>query len=113
MNLWFLNPPPSANLDEKILIKRVVGLPGETISINNGLVYIDGMLLNEPYIYEKANHDFGPYVVPKNSVFVMGDNRNNSYDSRSWGALPINNLIGKAEFRYYPLNEIGILSCKY
>lgn len=103
------NPPQAANLDDKVLIKRVIALPGETIAIKNGLVYINGMPLNEPYIFEKAIHDFGPYIVPNDAVFVMGDNRNNSYDSRSWGALPVNNIIGKAELRYYPLNKIGIL----
>lgn len=103
------NPPPSANIKKEALIKRVIGLPGETISIKNGTVYINGMPFNEPYIMEKPRQDFQPYLVPENTVFVMGDNRNDSFDSRFWGPLPIQNIIGKADFRYYPLHEIGTL----
>lgn len=109
-DIVIFNPPPTAQLDEKVLIKRVVGLPGETIAVKNGSVLINGTPIEEPYISEKPRSDFGPYLIPNNEVFVMGDNRNNSFDSRFWGPLPINNIIGKAEFRYYPLNEIGILS---
>lgn len=104
------NIPETADNDEKVLIKRVIGLPGETISVKSGIVYINERSLNEPYIFEKPKDDFGPYVIPDDSLFVMGDNRNKSYDSRYWGPLPISNLIGKAEVRYYPLKEIGTLS---
>lgn len=100
-------PPPSAYLDEKFLIKRVIGLPGETISIQDGVVYINGKALDEPYILEKTKDDFGPYEIPEDSIFVMGDNRNGSYDSRSWGPVPMDNLVGKALFRYYPLSQWG------
>ncbi|MDF9408165.1 MAG: Signal peptidase I S [Pelotomaculum sp. PtaB.Bin013] len=106
------NPPESADLNEKVLIKRVIGLPGETISIKGGLVYINGKQLDEPYILEKPNTDFAPFMVPDNELFVMGDNRNNSYDSRFWGPVSLANIIGKAEFRYYPINEIGTLAPK-
>lgn len=103
-------PPKTANLNEGMLIKRVIGLPKETILIKSGIVYINDVPLSEPYEAEKPKDDFGPYTVPDNTVFVMGDNRNSSYDSRFWGALPINNITGKAQIRYYPLNEIGILT---
>ncbi|MCG9968477.1 signal peptidase I [Pelotomaculum terephthalicicum JT] len=104
------NPPQSANLSEKVLIKRVVGLPGETISVKSGSVYINGKQINEPYILEKSSMDFAPLEIPDNEIFVMGDNRNISYDSRFWGPLPLANIIGKAEFRYYPINEMGIIN---
>lgn len=102
-------PPLNSYLDEKFLIKRVIGLPGETISIQDGLVYINGVDLDEPYILEKPKEDFGPYEIPEDCVFVMGDNRNGSYDSRAWGPVPLENLVGKALFRYYPLSQFGTI----
>lgn len=105
------DPPASVKTKDDIpFIKRVIGLPGETISIKSGVVYINGALLNEPYISEKPFGDFKPYIIPDNMIFLMGDNRNDSYDSRSWGPLPVQNIIGKAEFRYYPFNDIGTIN---
>lgn len=104
------DPPPAANSKSDIpFIKRVIGLPGETISIKKGTVYINGEPLDEPYLSEKPAGDFKPFMIPDGTIFLMGDNRNNSHDSRFWGALPLQNIIGVAEFRYYPFNEIGIL----
>jgi signal peptidase I len=104
------DPPPAANSKNDIpFIKRVIGLPGETIAIKKGVVYINGEPLGESYLAEKPKGDFGPFVIPDGTIFLMGDNRNNSLDSRFWGPLPLQNIIGVAEFRYYPLNEIGIL----
>lgn len=104
------NPPPSAHSKTEIpFIKRIIGLPGETLSVKNGTVYINGEPLNETYILEKPRADFEPYTIPDAMIFLMGDNRNNSNDSRYWGALPIENIIGKAEFRYYPFTEIGTI----
>lgn len=104
------DPPPSANSKTEIpFIKRIIGLPGETISIKNGTVYINGEPLNEPYILEKPRANFQPLIIPDNTIFLMGDNRNNSFDSRFWGPLPVENIIGIAEFRYYPFNEIGTI----
>jgi signal peptidase I len=104
------DPPPAANSKNDIpFIKRVIGLPGETISIKRGTVYINGEPLNEPYLSEEPAGDFKPFVIPDGTIFLMGDNRNNSHDSRFWGPLPLQNIIGVAEFRYYPFNEIGIL----
>ncbi len=105
------DPPASFKSKDDIpLIKRVIGLPGETIAIKNGIVYINGAPLDEPYILEKPKNDFKPYVIPENNIFLMGDNRNNSSDSRYWGPLPVQNVIGKAEFRYYPFNHIGTIN---
>lgn len=99
------NAPPASERKD-VLIKRVIGLPGDNIAIKQGTVYINGAPLNEPYILEKAEHDFKPFTVPENSVFVMGDNRNNSYDSRFYGTVPVSNVIGKAIVRYYPFDKV-------
>ncbi|NLI13136.1 MAG: signal peptidase I [Peptococcaceae bacterium] len=105
------NPPATFKSNDDIpLIKRVIGLPGETISIKDGIVYINGAPLNEPYILEKPKTDFRPYVIPENNIFLMGDNRNKSNDSRYWGPLPVQNIIGKAEFRFYPFADIGTIN---
>lgn len=104
-------PPAAAQSNDDIpFIKRVIGLPGETVSVKKGTVYINGEPLNEPYILEKPVVDFKPYTIPANAIFVMGDNRNHSNDSRYWGPLPVQNIIGKAQFRYFPFNEIGTLN---
>lgn len=104
------DPPPAANSKSDIpFIKRVIGLPGETISIKRGTVYINGEPLDESYLSEEPAGDFKPLIIPDGTIFLMGDNRNNSHDSRFWGPLPFQNIIGVAEFRYYPFNEIGIL----
>ena len=102
-------PPPKANATEDF-IKRVIGLPGETLKITNGTTYINGQPLYEPYILEKPVNDYGPITIPQGYVFVMGDNRNNSDDSRVWGLLPIQNITGRTLFRYWPLNHFGALA---
>ena len=75
--------------------------------------YVNGKPLYEPYVVEKSNDDFGPIVVPADSVFVMGDNRNNSDDSRMWGFLPTKNITGRSLFRYWPMNQIGPLAFRF
>ena len=96
----------------KIFIKRVIGLPGETVNIIDGKVYINDSEepLDDSYTKEIPNAvNFGPYYVPSNSYFVMGDNRNNSYDSRYWIHTYVteDQILGKAIFRYFPFNKIG------
>ena len=85
-------------------MKRIVGLPGETIEGRDGAVYIDGVMLEEPYIREVSYEEFGPYEIPEDAYFMMGDNRTNSWDSRYWlnKFLHREAIIGKAEFEYYP-----------
>ena len=90
-------------------IKRVIGLPGEVVTIEEGKVFVDGALMQESYI-KTTFHADGTWEVPRGEIFVMGDNRNNSSDSRSWGTVPLNNIIGKALFVYWPIEQWGALT---
>ena len=94
---------------KELLIKRVIGLPGETVEVRDGNVYVDGQMLDEPYLAQPTLGRYGPTVVPPFHVFVMGDNRNASNDSRSFGAIPYDNIIGKAWVSYWPLNDVGMV----
>jgi signal peptidase I len=89
-------------------IKRVIGLPGDRIKIDQGVVYINGSQLQEPYIAAPPNYP-GEWTVPAGNLFVLGDNRNNSSDSHAWGFLPEENVLGKAELVYWPLKDWMIL----
>lgn len=86
------------------LIKRVIGLPGETISIQNSEVMVNGIPLEEPYIAQSPIYD-GEWTIGEGQLFVLGDNRNDSSDSHQWGLLPIENVIGKAMLIYWPPPE--------
>lgn len=90
--------------ETQTFIKRVIGLPGETVTISDGKVYIDGQPLEEDYLKEDMKGDYGPYVVPEDSYFVLGDNRNNSKDSRKWDNTFVTSdkILAKALFIYYP-----------
>jgi signal peptidase I len=89
-------------------IKRVIGLPGETLAIHDGQVWIDGKALVEPYLNEPPNYTLDPVRVPAGHLFMLGDNRNNSQDSHVWGPLPIENVIGQAAVRFWPLTRLGV-----
>ncbi len=96
--------PPN---DSRDYIKRVIGLPGETVEIKNGRVFINSRPISEPYKNKSADFsNFGPFKLPKNSYFVMGDNRPNSSDSRVFGPLEKSRIIGKAVFIYWPISRI-------
>ena len=86
---------PFPDDEEKDYIKRIIGLPGETIEGKDGIVYINGRPLNEDYVLEKLDEDFGPYQVPEGRYFMMGDNRNCSEDSRVW----VNKFVEKDKIR--------------
>lgn len=86
------------------LIKRVIGLPGETITIRNGEVLVNGRKLEEPYIAQSPVYS-GDWTVGEGQLFVLGDNRNDSKDSHQWGLLPTDNVIGKAMVIYWPPSE--------
>lgn len=90
-------------------IKRVIGLPGDVVTIADGKVYIDDVLMQESYTQVNNGAD-GSWEVPEDGIFVMGDNRNNSSDSRTWGTVPVNNIIGKALFVYWPIDQWGALT---
>jgi signal peptidase I len=93
---------------EQEYIKRIIGLPGDTVSINNGDVYVNGQELNEPYI-AATTRTRGEWEVPGGHFFVLGDNRNNSQDSRNFGFVSDENVIGKAIFIYWPPADWGII----
>ncbi len=96
--------------DEEDLVKRVVALPGETIEAKNQRVYINGKELKEPYLDPNTvTADFVKVKVPPNHVFVMGDNRSNSKDSRSLGTISYDQIIGRADLIYWPLNHFKFL----
>jgi signal peptidase I len=106
---------------ERDFIKRVIGLPGETLEVRNKKVYIDGTPLEEPYVHfifppdengsgdftDPSRPDYGPVTVPADSYFMMGDNRDNSQDSRYWGFMPRSYVKGKALFVYFSFGEGG------
>jgi signal peptidase I len=106
--------PPVADL-----VKRVIGLPGEIISLHDGDVYINGRFLPEPFLPPDVRHDTYPgpdsnayalnhaYRIPAGEVYVMGDNRPNSCDSRYWGPIPESTIVGKVDLRIWPLSRIG------
>ena len=91
------------------LIKRVIGLPGESVSVHNGIVKVNGVALTEPYIAAPPAYD-DDQVVPAGELYVLGDNRNDSRDSHQWGLLPIENVIGKAVLIYWPPKEWQVIN---
>jgi signal peptidase I len=111
-DIIIFNSPSPLESNEPPLIKRVIGIPGDTVEIINTQVYVNGELLNEPYVNEPcrpsrcndAIWELGP-----NGYFVMGDNRNNSRDSRVFGPIQRDHIIGEALFRFWPPENIGII----
>ena len=97
---------------DKNLIKRVIGLPGETVEIKEGYVYVDGKKLDEPYVKEQGisdlviGGDMAPVTVPDGELFCCGDNRGVSLDSRSIGTISMDQIVGKVKLRLYPFNSI-------
>ncbi len=88
------------------LIKRVIGLPGETVSIRDNQVFIDGAPLAEEYLDDVVQRDYGPQQVPAGHIFVLGDNRGASNDSRYFGAVSLEQVLGRAWLSYWPLSEL-------
>lgn len=105
---WYPNDPSDS------YIKRVIGMPGETIEIRAGTIFVNGARLEEPYLDSERNRrrdiNLYPTVVKPHYYFVMGDNRDRSSDSREWGLVPEKYIYGKAMFRFMPLSEAGSIS---
>ncbi len=94
---------------ERDFVKRIIGLPGENVEIIEGKVHINGQPLQEPYVRYPSNYSWGPRKVGKDEFFVLGDNRLNSHDSRAWGMLPRENIVGKALLCYWPPQYWGLM----
>lgn len=94
-----------------MLIKRVIGLPGETVSVRDGQVSINGQALAEPYITQACRVRCNDSItLAADEYYVMGDNRNVSVDSRAFGALPFSNIVGKVILRFFPLDRVGLIT---
>jgi signal peptidase I len=90
-------------------IKRIIGVPGDVVEVSNFQVKVNGVVLIEPYIAAEPGYN-GSWTVPEDSLFVLGDNRNSSSDSHAWGFVPMDEVIGKALFVYWPFKEIQSLT---
>lgn len=101
----FYGSEESGHPDE-VYVKRIIALPGEQVAVYDGKTYVQGMPLDEEYVREAPFGNYGPYRVPENSYFMMGDNRNDSRDSRYWGAIPRENLIGRAVCVFWPASRV-------
>lgn len=91
---------------EVALIKRVVALPGETIEVRDGHTYVNGELLDEPWVANFGGPDFPLKIIPKDHVFIMGDNRGNSHDSRVIGSVPIESIKGRVWLVFWPFSDL-------
>lgn len=105
------SPPPVLREfgfeQDQAFIKRVIGIPGNTLQVEDGVVLIDGQPLQEDYIAEPPDYELPLVKIPDDAYFVMGDNRNNSNDSHVWGYLPRENIIGRAILRFFPFTRFG------
>jgi signal peptidase I len=112
--------PPAGATDQKDpFIKRVIGVGGDTVEVRDGRVFVNGVALDEPYLFRNAagvgeptlvSGDQSRWVVPEGELFVMGDHRQVSDDSRVFGPIPVSSVIGRAVIRYWPLSELGIVA---
>ena len=96
--------------NDELLIKRVVGLPGDVVEIHDGQVFVNHQPLNEPYLSSITSGFYGPVTIPPLHIFVLGDNRNFSNDSRNFGTIPLKNVVGRAWFSYWPPEQVGFIN---
>lgn len=94
--------------EKRRLIKRVVGVPDDVVEVRGGKLYVNSILIDEKFRTEPINQDFGPTMVPEGQYLVMGDNRNNSEDGRSFGALDKKYIIGRAIIRFWPVQKAAV-----
>lgn len=94
---------------DELLIKRVIGLPGDVVEIHDGRVFVNGQALTEPYLVSSTSGFYAPTTVPPLHIFVLGDNRGFSNDSRSFGTIPLGDVVGRAWFSYWPPEQIGFI----
>lgn len=104
-DVTIFHPPVNLNDD---YIKRIIGLPGDTVEIKKGTVYINGTTLDEPYVKEPPRYTLAPTDIPENHYFVLGDNRNNSSDSHNGWTVPSENIVGKAWLSIWPPPQWGL-----
>jgi signal peptidase I len=105
-DIIILHPPIDP---QKEYVKRVIGLPGDTVQVHSGKVLVNGTALVEPYIKSAPTYEMPAVVVPPNSYFVLGDNRNNSNDSHEGWVVSGGGIVGEGWFRIWPMNDIGTL----
>jgi len=103
------DPPPPNDESRYPFIKRVIGLPGDTVEIREGKVFVNGTALEEEYLMAPPNYTMPATEVPQNEYFVLGDNRNNSSDSHTGWTVPRDNIIGRAWFTYWPPSKWGVV----
>jgi signal peptidase I len=104
-------PPNQATPNDTIpFVKRVIGVEGDWVEVKNGIVFINHQPIHEKYLKEMPKYQLAPLQVPRNTLFVLGDNRNNSYDSHVWGFVPLQNIRAKATLRFWPITRIGFVS---
>jgi signal peptidase I len=105
-DIVIVHPPISP---QSQFVKRIIGLPGDTIEVKHQIVYVNNIPLTEPYIKAAPEYTLSPYVVPENNYFVMGDNRNNSTDSHYGWTVSRDKIVGEVWLRIWPLNQWGIV----
>ena len=116
-SLYTFHPPEHGEIiifnfpsdQSRDLVKRVIGVPGDTIEIQSGQVIRNGKPIEEPYVVNKDRRTYDPVEVPENSYYVLGDNRRSSSDSRDWGFLSDKHVVGRAWIGYWPMDKIGVL----
>jgi len=101
-----LHPPVQSSKD---FIKRIVGLPGETVEVRQGKVYINGIPLDEPYVKKSFTYSMDPIKIPEGHYFVLGDNRDIASDSHVWGTITRSEIVGKAWITYWPPSKWGLI----